>query len=209
MAKLPPPSDNQALPTVAKTPTNCPASPPIAFNGQTLEGILDSNRLPNSLIEPEFLSFASVPKVGSTAFKQSERLIKQFEDWQEEIDLCDEPMLDLKLKQLITALHQPPRRNFALRKSLPEHVAEDRRDPIALIVTAVQLLEEAIPEPRRRRRHLDVERFEYVYDHLREAELVQVSPKDIRFEALTALSATLSVVIAKLDRDCWACVETW
>ncbi len=186
-------------------------SVPVAYNGQTLEGILWDERIPGSLLPCESLSFAGAPKAGSTCFKQSMRLKELFEEWLEPLQVCDPVELDFTAMRFVYSLHQHnllPRRDFASRKSLPKHVANDRRDPIALIVTAVQLLHDALPSRGQGRAMLDIGRFVYVLDRLREAELAQVSRRDVRFDALKALSAFVGAAVAKHDSDCPICVET-
>lgn len=180
---------------------------PVAHNGQTMEGILDEERMPNALLP---VTFVSAPEAGTICHRRAKRLKSQFEGWLDKLLGCDPVSLDFTVMQSVYSLHLYSgltRRDFAASKSLPKHIADDRRDPIALIVTAVQLLHDAVPRQTYGRGKIEIDRFEYVLDRLREAELVQISQNDVRFEALKALSAFVAEVVAKYDRDCCFCVE--
>ena len=71
----------------------------------------------------------------------------------------------------------------------------------SLLVTAVQLLHDGLPYRPLGRKSLDVDRFVYVHDRLREAPLVQVVTRDMRFDALTAFTDFVAAVIAKHDAE--------
>ena len=188
-----------------------PVRVPVANNGQTLEGIMDEDRIPGSLFPPEMLSFAKPPKAASSCYKKCRCLTDLFGEWRDKIEACDQVELESILTRLVYALHQQhqqPFRNFAQRKSLPLHVAGDRRDPVALIITAVQLLHDGLPCRREGRVALDFDRFVYVLDRLREAALVQVARYDARFDALKAFADFVAAVVARYDADCPFCVET-
>jgi hypothetical protein len=184
---------------------------PLAFNGESLEGIMGEERLSGSLFSSELLCFPAAPRAESSCYKRAKRLKELFEDWREKVEACEPEALDFLVMRLVFALHhenEPPFRDFARSKRLPKHVAKDRRDPISLLVTAVQLLHDGLPHRPRGRRSLDVGRFVYVLDRLREASLVKVAARDMRFDALDALSDFVAAVIAKHDVDCPFSLET-
>jgi len=179
---------------------------PVARNGQTLEGILVGPRQPNSLFDAKELSFAGPPQ-GSVERDRVKALHDRFERWSQEVADSCEVEVDSTFARVITSLHHSPSRDIANRKTLPRHVPSDRQDPIALIVTAVQLLHDALPSSTARRRCLDRDRLAYVHARLLDAERVQVSVRDARFAALKLLSSTVAEVIDKID-GCWAQLET-
>jgi hypothetical protein len=184
---------------------------PLAYNGEMLEGIMDEERLRGSLLSSELLSFPAPPKAESSCYKRAKRLKGQFEEWREKVEACEPEALDFLVMRLVFALHhhnEAPFRDFARSKRLPKHVAKDRRDPISLMVTAVQLLHDGLPHRPRGRRSLDVGRFVYVLDRLREASLVQVATRDMRFDALAVFTDFVAAVIAKHDVDCPFSLET-
>lgn len=177
---------------------------PLAYNGETLEGIMHEERLHGSLFASELLFFLAAPTTGSTCYKRAKRLKERFEEWREQVEACEPEALDFLVMRLVFALHrhnQPPIRDFARSKRLPKKVANDRRDPISLLVTGVQLLHDGLPYRSLGRKSLDVDRFVYVHDRLREAPLVQVVTRDMRFDALTAFTDFVAAVIAKHDAE--------
>jgi len=178
---------------------------PLARNGQTLEGILVGPRQPNSLFAPKELSFAGPPRGDPVDRERLKSLRERFERWDEQVKDCSEADVDGCFARLVTALHRPPFVDFAKRKTLPRHVPTDRHDPIALIVTAVQLLHDALPNVGRQR-CIDTDRLAYVRARLLDAERVQVAPRDARFSALKLLSSTIATVLERLDER-WAHLE--
>lgn len=188
-----------------------PLDAPLAYNGETLEGIMDEERLHGSLFASELLSFPAAPKADSSCYKRAKRLKERFEEWREQVEACEPEALDFLATRLVFALHhhnEPPFRDFARSKRLPKKIAKDRRDPISLLVTAVQLLHDGLPYRPRGRKSLDVGRFVYVHDRLREAPLVQVVTRDMRFDALTAFTDFVAAVIAKHDAESPFSLET-
>lgn len=200
MRKLTFPPADQALPLKTFTP-------PMACNGQSLEGIVDGPRLAGSLFDSSELSLAQPPMPKTTDYKRYERWLEQFEEWKLHAEKCEAPAIMFLVTRLLYPLHNLPFRDFSRRKSLPKYVPNDRQDPTALCVTGILILHESLPVWQKGELLLQLDRFLYVYDRLREAELVQVSRNDIRFMMLKALAAFVEAVIAKAGEPSWACEE--
>jgi len=150
------------------------SAPPFARNGHALEGIVHGPRQPGSLFDEGELSFAPPPSADSREQMATKRVYDMFARWLAHMEKCDEVEVEDCFARLVNTVHCPPARDYAQRKSLPKHVPSDRRDPIALVVTAVQLIHDAVGDARWGRGRADMHLLRYVQARLAEAERVQV-----------------------------------